>query len=78
MQKNNLQIKHVGIRNVKFGADAIIIEHANIYDCEIREKTIVAKYNHMLCELVNIGNDCFIGHGVMFSNWGLVQLSIKK
>lgn len=40
---------------------------------EIQKKVVIGKRTKIqshsfICELVNIGNDCFIGHGVMFIN----------
>lgn len=36
-------------------------------DVTIKERTKVQSHT-FICELVNIGSDCFIGHGVMFIN----------
>ena len=41
--------------------------------CEVQKNVIIGKNTKVqshsfICELVNIGNDCFIGHGVMFIN----------
>ena len=36
-------------------------------DVKIGERTKVQSHS-FICELVTIGNDCFIGHGVMFIN----------
>jgi len=36
-------------------------------DVKIGERTKVQSHS-FICELVSIGNDCFIGHGVMFIN----------
>jgi acetyltransferase-like isoleucine patch superfamily enzyme len=36
-------------------------------DCSIGENTKVQSHT-FICELVTIGSDCFIGHGVMFIN----------
>ena len=78
-------IRHVGIRDVKFGARVTIVEPCNLYGCEIGDDCFVGPFTEIqktvkiaartrvqshafVCELVTIGEDCFIGHGVMFVN----------
>ena len=36
-------------------------------NCTIKERTKIQSHS-FICELVSIGSDCFIGHGVMFIN----------
>ena len=79
------EIRHVGIRDVRFGARVTIVEPCNLYGCEIGDDCFVGPFTEIqktvkiaartrvqshafICELVTIGEDCFIGHGVMFVN----------
>jgi acetyltransferase-like isoleucine patch superfamily enzyme len=76
---------HVGIKDVRFGAEVRVIEPVNLYGCTIGDHTFVGPFveiqrgavigarsriqsHSFICELVTIGDDCFIGHGVMFIN----------
>ena len=78
-------IRHVAIRDVRFGANVLVVEPANLYECEIGEGTFVGPFveiqkgvvigkrcriqsHAFVCELVTVGDDCFISHGVMFVN----------
>jgi acetyltransferase-like isoleucine patch superfamily enzyme len=82
---NEPDIRHVGVRDVKFGARVKIVEPCNLYGCEIGDDCFVGPFTEIqktariaartrvqshafICELVTIGEDCFIGHGVMFVN----------
>lgn len=72
------------IRDVKFGSGVRVVEPCNIYECEIGSESFVGPFTELqkckvgertriqshsfICELVTIGNDCFVGHGVMFVN----------
>ena len=77
--------KSVGIKDVNFGFNVMVIEPVNLYGCtieddvfigpfvEIQKQVVVGKRTKIqthsfICELVTIGNDCFVGHGVMFVN----------
>jgi len=79
------EIRHVGVRDVRFGARVTIVEPCNLYGCEIGDDCFVGPFTEIqktarigartrvqshafICELVTIGEDCFIGHGVMFVN----------
>ena len=79
------EVRHVGVRDVKFGARVTIVEPCNLYGCEIGDDCFVGPFTEIqnavriaartrvqshafICELVTIGEDCFIGHGVMFVN----------
>jgi acetyltransferase-like isoleucine patch superfamily enzyme len=59
------------IRDVKVGNDVKIVEPTNVYECSlgvmIGARTRVQSHS-FICELVTVGEDCFIGHGVMFVN----------
>ena len=78
-------LRSAGIRNVQFGANVIVVEPVNIYDCTIGDSTFVGPFveiqrgviigqrckiqsHAFICELVTIGDDCFISHGAMFIN----------
>ena len=78
-------LRSAGIRNVQFGANVIVVEPVNIYDCTIGDSTFVGPFveiqggvtvgkrckiqsHAFICELVSIGDDCFISHGAMFIN----------
>jgi acetyltransferase-like isoleucine patch superfamily enzyme len=82
---NAPEIRHVGVRDVQFGARVKIVEPCNLYGCEIGDDCFVGPFTEIqktvriaartrvqshafICELVSIGEDCFIGHGVMFVN----------
>ena len=79
------EIRHVGVRDVKFGARVTIVEPCNLYGCEIGDDCFIGPFTEIqktvriaartrvqshafICELVSIGEDCFVGHGVMFVN----------
>ena len=80
-----MNLKSIGIKNVDFGSNVIIIEPVNLYDCSIGDNSFVGPFveiqknvtigkntkiqsHSFICELVSIGDECFIGHGVMFIN----------
>jgi len=61
-------VKPVNIYGCKIGDDCFIGPFVEIQkDVEIGHRTRVQSHS-FICELVTIGNDCFIGHGVMFVN----------
>jgi acetyltransferase-like isoleucine patch superfamily enzyme len=79
------EVRHVGVRDVVFGARVKIVEPCNLYGCEIGDDCFIGPFTEVqksvrigartrvqshafVCELVTIGEDCFIGHGVMFIN----------
>jgi acetyltransferase-like isoleucine patch superfamily enzyme len=79
------EVRHVGVRDVQFGARVRIVEPCNLYGCEIGDDCFIGPFTEIqktvriaartrvqshafICELVTIGEDCFIGHGVMFVN----------
>lgn len=78
-------IKKIGIRDVKFGKNVIVIEPVNLYGCIIGDNCFIGPFveiqkdvkigdkckiqsHAFVCELVTIGNNCFVSHGVMFIN----------
>jgi acetyltransferase-like isoleucine patch superfamily enzyme len=75
----------VGIRDVTFGRDVIVVEPVNLYDCRIGDETFIGPFveiqkgveigrrcriqsHSFVCELVTIGDDTVVAHGVMFIN----------
>ncbi len=77
--------KKIGIKNVSFGKNVVVVEPVNLYECKIGDNTFVGPFveiqknvtigsdckiqsHSFICELVEIGNDCFISHGTMFIN----------
>src|SRR6266849_7671336 len=82
---NQPDIRHIGVRDVEFGARVRIVEPSNLYGCKIGDDCFVGPFTEIqkgvsigartrvqshafICELVAIGEDCFVGHGVMFIN----------
>ncbi len=82
---NAPNIREVGIVDIAFGANVILVEPVNIYGCTIGDNVFIGPFveiqrnvvighrtkvqsHAFICELVTIGDDCFIGHGVMFTN----------
>lgn len=58
----------VNIYSCKIGSKCFVGPFVEIQkDVTIGERTKVQSHT-FICELVTIGNDCFIGHGVMFIN----------
>lgn len=61
-------VEPVNIYGCKIGSDCFVGPFVEIQkDVTIGERTKVQSHT-FVCELVTIGNDCFIGHGVMFIN----------
>lgn len=81
----NPRLKEVGVVDVTFGINVIVVQPANLYGCAVGDDVFVGPFveiqkgvkigartkiqsHAFVCELVEIGEDCFIGHGVMFTN----------
>jgi acetyltransferase-like isoleucine patch superfamily enzyme len=79
------RLVQAGIRDVSFGADVLVVEPTNLYECRIGDGSFVGPFvevqrgvvigkrcriqsHAFICELVTIGDDCFISHGAMFVN----------
>lgn len=79
------KLKQVGIVNVQFGDNVVVVEPSNIYGCTIGDDVFIGPFveiqkdvvvgartkiqsHTFVCELVTLGEDCFVGHGVMFIN----------
>lgn len=61
-------VEPVNIYGCSIGSDAFIGPFVEIQkDVNIGARTKIQSHT-FICELVTIGNDCFIGHGVMFIN----------
>lgn len=61
-------VEPVNIYGCKIGTDCFVGPFVEIQkDVEIGDRCKVQSHT-FICELVTIGNDCFIGHGVMFIN----------
>ena len=61
-------IEPVNIYGCDFGEDVFIGPFVEIQkNTKIGKKTRISSHS-FICEKVNIGNNCFIGHGVMFVN----------
>lgn len=71
-------------KDVKFGERVTVVEPCNLYGCQIGDDCFVGPFTEVqkakigdrtrvqshafICDLVEIGEDCFISHGVMFIN----------
>ncbi|ABK44923.1 acetyltransferase [Magnetococcus marinus MC-1] len=77
--------KQVGIKDVTFGEQVVVVEPVNLYGCSIGDGSFIGPFveiqkgvtigkgcriqsHSFICELVSIGDSCFIAHGVMFVN----------
>ena len=82
---NSPIIKHVGINNVSFGENVVVVQPVNIYECNVGSNCFIGPFveiqkgvvigrgtkiqsHTFICELVSIGQDCVVAHGVMFIN----------
>ena len=68
-KKKNLKIvKPVNIYGAEFGNNCFVGPFCEIQkNVKIGDNTKIQSHS-FICELVEIGNDCFIGHGVVFIN----------
>ncbi len=61
-------VKPVNLYGCRFGDDCFVGPFVEVQkDVTIGNRTRVQSHS-FICELVSIGSDCFIGHGVMFIN----------
>ena len=82
---SQLQIRQIGIANVTFGKNVMVVNPTNLYGCKIGNDVFIGPFveiqkdvtigdrtkiqsHSFICELVDIGKDCFVAHGVMFIN----------
>jgi acetyltransferase-like isoleucine patch superfamily enzyme len=78
-------LKKVGLVNVTFGENVMVVEPVNVYGCNVGDDCFIGPFveiqkdvtigkrcriqsHAFICELVTIGDDCFISHGAMFIN----------
>jgi acetyltransferase-like isoleucine patch superfamily enzyme len=59
------EIRQAGIVDVTFGKTVTVVQPVNLYGCTIGDGSFVGPF---ICELVTIGDECFISHGAMFIN----------
>ncbi len=61
-------VEPVNIYSCQLGDDVFVGPFTEIQkDVKIGDRTKIQSHS-FICELVNIGTDCFVGHGVMFVN----------
>ena len=66
---NNVKVVHpVNIYGCKIGDNCFIGPFVEIQKNTVIGNETKIQSHSFICELVNIGNNCFIGHGVMFIN----------
>ena len=66
---NNVKVVHpVNIYGCKIGDNCFIGPFVEIQKNTVIGNDTKIQSHSFICELVNIGNNCFIGHGVMFIN----------
>jgi acetyltransferase-like isoleucine patch superfamily enzyme len=78
-------IRSIGIVDVQFGENVVVIQPANLYGCRVGDDAFIGPFveiqrdvvigarsriqsHSFLCELVTIGEDCVVAHGVVFIN----------
>jgi len=66
--ENVTVIKPVNLYGCSIGSDAFVGPFVEIQRGVIIGNGTKIQSHSFICELVNIGKDCFIGHGVMFIN----------
>jgi acetyltransferase-like isoleucine patch superfamily enzyme len=79
------RLREVGIVDVTFGDNVVVVQPANLYGCRIGNDVFVGPFveiqkdvsignrcriqsHSFVCELVTIGDDCVVAHGVVFIN----------
>lgn len=66
--KNFKVVEPVNLYECVFGNDVFVGPFVEITKgVEIGDKTRISSHS-FICELVTIGHNCFVGHGVMFTN----------
>jgi acetyltransferase-like isoleucine patch superfamily enzyme len=72
------------VRSCRIAESATLMPFINLYDCEVGENCFIGPFveiggatignrtrissHSYICPFVTIGDDCFIGHGVQFTN----------
>ena len=68
IEENVTIVRPVNVYGCKIGKDVFIGPFVEIQkEVTVGERTKIQSHS-FICELVEIGKDCFIGHGVMFIN----------
>ena len=67
------------LKNVQLGTNTTILNESlvNLYECTIGDNTRIQSHS-FICSKVTIGKNCFIGHGVMFTNDDLKKGKITR
>lgn len=77
--------KNIGIHDVRFGDNVIVVQPVNLYGCDIGDNVFIGPFVEIqkgvrigsgtrvqshcfICELVTLGENCTVAHGVMFIN----------
>ena len=68
MGENVIVVHPVNLYECKIGANSFIGPFTEIQKGVVIGKSCRIQSHSFICELVAIGNHCFIGHGVMFVN----------
>ena len=78
-KKKNLRIiEPVNIYDVEFGNNCFVGPFCEIQkNVKIGDNTKIQSHT-FICELVTIGKNCFVGHGVMFTNDDLKKGKISR
>lgn len=77
-KKNCTIIEPVNIYGSKFGKNIFVGPFVEIQkNTKIGDNTRIQSHS-FICEKVEIGNNCFIGHGVMFTNDDLKKGKISR
>lgn len=66
--ENVTVIQPVNLYGCKIGSDSFVGPFTEIQKSVVIGERCRVQSHSFICELVTIGNDCFIGHGVMFVN----------
>ena len=68
LSKNSIISHYTNLYGCILGQDVFVGPFVEIQkNCIIGDKTRISSHS-FICEGVNIGKNCFIGHGVMFTN----------
>ncbi len=82
---NEPKLKSIGIIDVTFGENVIVVQPTNLYGCNIGANCFIGPFveiqkgvvigcrtkiqsHAFICELISIGEDCVVAHGVVFIN----------
>src|ERR1700730_3730650 len=78
---NEPELRTIAVVDVELGKNVTVVQPVNLYGCNIDDDSFVEIQNGVnigkrcriqshafICDLVTIGDDCFISHGAMFIN----------